>query len=290
MCGGCRFRVLGRRLNTHQGMRPRRSTAIATTINSCRDCGLVFSNPRPVPTSIGEHYDRPPEDYWTPDYFEGSDQHFREQVGWFHTLWTGRGKPRALDVGAGIGKTMDVLEREGFDTYGLEPSPPFRERAIARGIRPERLSLSSIEQADYGRDAFDLVVFNAVLEHLHDPAAGIEHALRWVGQDGLLSIQVPSARWLLARLLNAAYRAQGLDYVTNLSPMHPPYHLYEFTAGSFERHGQLSGYRVVARRWYVCQTFVPPPLDTVAERIMDSTRTGMQLEVWLARTGLPTCR
>ncbi len=57
MCRGRRFRVLGRRLNAHQGMRPRHGAAIATTINRCRDCGLIFSNPRPVPASVGHHYD-----------------------------------------------------------------------------------------------------------------------------------------------------------------------------------------------------------------------------------------
>ena len=68
-----------------------------------------------------------------------------------------------------------------------------------------------------------------MLEHLQDPAAALTRALGWLAPSGLIHVEVPSAKWLLGRLLNLATRGLGMDYVTNLSPMHPPYHLYEFT-------------------------------------------------------------
>jgi len=86
---------------------------------------------------------------------------------------------------------------------------------------------------------------------------------------------------LVARLLNLAYRVRGLDYVTNLSPMHPPYHLYEFTLESFVQHGRRTSYSVVDHRFYVCETFLPRVVDRLANRVMTATNTGMQLEVWL---------
>jgi hypothetical protein len=67
--------------------------------------------------------------------------------------------------------------------------------------------------------------------------------------------------------------------------MHPPYHLYEFTLASFERHAERAGYRVVAHELFVCQTSLPPPLGILARHAMEQTRTGMQLQVWLARAG-----
>jgi SAM-dependent methyltransferase len=236
---------------------------------------------------LAQHYDRPPEEYWLSDYFSDTDEQFHAQADRFRSLWTGTGKPRALDVGAGIGKTMDTLEHDGFDVYGLEPSPTFVKRAISRGIPAERVKIASVEEAEYGSDAFDLVNFSAVLEHLHDPGAAIERALGWLSPGGLICVDVPSARWLLARLVNMAYRAQGLDYVMNLSPMHPPYHLYEFTIESFERHARQTGYSVVGHQTFVCQTYLPPPLDTLARRVMKVTQTGMQLQVWLMRAGPP---
>jgi len=52
--------------------------------------------------------------------------------------------------------------------------------------------------------------------------------MSWLKTDGIMHIEVPSSDWLIARLLNFYYKIRGLDYVTNISPMHEPFHLYEF--------------------------------------------------------------
>jgi SAM-dependent methyltransferase len=287
MCGSGSSRVLGRRLDRHQGLRPRHRKAVATTVVQCGECRLIYADPRPIPELIAEHYDTPPEDYWVAAYFDEDPGYFQLQARSFDRLWRGSGTPRALDVGAGIGKAMRALARHGFDVRGLEPSRPFYDRAISSGVSADRLRLAPIEDVDYGPDTFDLVSFGAVLEHLRDPAAAIERALRWLAPGGLIHAEVPSARWLMGRLLNLVYRAQGLDYVTNLSPMHAPYHLYEFTPLSFRRHGRRAGYELVEHTLFAGQTFMPRPIDAVATRVMDATGTGMQLEVWLARPTPP---
>jgi SAM-dependent methyltransferase len=283
MCGSADAKVLGRRLNGHQGLRARHSVGIATTVVQCRECRLIYANPRPVPESLAHHYDRAPEDYWLDAYFRHDPEYFREQVGTFRRLWRGAGKPRALDIGAGLGKTLTALAQDGFDAYGLEPSPSFRDRALAGGVEAERLQLASLENAAYESGEFDFISFGAVLEHLHEPAAAIERALTWAAEGGLVHIEVPSATWLLSRLLNLVYRVEGVDYVTNLSPMHPPYHLYEFTLRSFELHALRSSYEVVAHCLHVGDTFLPRRLQSIATRVMAATGTGMQLEVWLRR-------
>ena len=282
MCGTRDARTLGRRLNAHHGLRPRRVVGIATTVVQCCRCGLIYANPRPVPESLAQHYDRPPEDYWLPSYFEGEGEYFAVAADRFRQLWSGGSIPRALDVGAGLGKAMSALERYGFDAFGLEPSAAFRERAVANGIDPDRLRLGSVEDTEYEAGSFDFVTFGAVLEHLQNPATALTRAVRWLTSGGLIHAEVPSANWLLARLLNIANRARGLNYVTNLSPMHPPYHLYEFTLDSFVQHGRrTTSYRVVGHRFYVCKTFLPVPADRLANRVMTATDTGMELEVWL---------
>jgi SAM-dependent methyltransferase len=281
MCHHTEQRILGRRLDRHQGIRPRKVVGISTTVVQCRGCGLIFSNPRPVPESIGDHYEKPPEQYWRPEQLETS------HVGGiplenFRHLHAGRsGALRALDVGAGLGQDMLQLAHAGFDTWGLEPSSAFREAAITRGVDPERLQLTAVETAAYEPHRFDLISFGAVLEHLHDPAMAVEHALSWLAPGGLIFAEVPSARWLMGRMLNLAYRVRGLDYVTNLSPMHDPYHLYEFTREAFARHGQRVGYRLAHVEIYACETFLPKRIEPLAQRAMDLTGTGLQLAVWL---------
>src|SRR5438045_7490849 len=121
---------------------------------------------------------------------------------------------------------MASLERAGFDVFGLEPSAPFREAAISRsGIPAERLSLAGMEEADYPEESFDFVTFGAVVEHLLDPAACLEQALRWTRPGGLIHAEVPSSDWLMARMLDLVYRVQGLDSTTHLSRMRRHLHL-----------------------------------------------------------------
>jgi SAM-dependent methyltransferase len=252
----------------------------------CGRCGLVFANPLPTPHDIAQHYDTPPEDYWKPEYFAVSSEYFSGQIDMFRRLWDGGTAPVALDIGAGIGKCMQSLTAHGFEAHGLEPSAAFRQAAIDRaGIDPNRLLLGAVETVSYEPGTFDFATFGAVLEHLPDPAAQIERVMTWLAPGGLVHLEVPSSDWLTSRLVNLAYRLQGLDYVTNLSPMHPPYHLYEFTAESFQRHALRAGHAVAHHRLLAGEdTFLPGP-DALWRAVMTRTGTGMQLEVWLRAVG-----
>jgi hypothetical protein len=246
---------------------------------------LIYADPLPIPVDLGQHYDKPPEEYWHEHYFNEADHYFGSQIDTFFHLWNGSGyvQPTALDVGAGLGKAMRSMAQRGLDAFGLEPSETFHARALEMGVEPGRLQLSSIEEADYPSDRFDFVTFGAVLEHLYDPASAIERALAWTRERGLMHIEVPSARWLTSRLGNLAYRLQGLDYSANISPMHVPYHLYEFTLTSFQEHARRAGYEVADHRRMTGRTFLPARLDKLGARVMAATGTGMQLEVWLRK-------
>jgi SAM-dependent methyltransferase len=291
-CNMCRApaetqRVLGKRLNRSQGRRPRRRIGITTSVVRCGACGLIFSNPLPLPADLQDHYGVPPDHYWTPAYFTVDPHYLADQIARFRSLTgTAVGKDRlmALDIGAGIGKGMIALRAAGFDAYGIEPSEPFYRMAIDKmGIAPETLQRAGIEDANFGAAAFDFITFSAVLEHLPDPAAALEKALSLLKPNGLIHVEVPSAAWLIGKIGNLFYRVFGSDYVVNLSPMHPPYHLYEFTLSAFERHGLAHGFRVRFHRYYVCQTYLPRPIGALLGRVMGATGTGMQLEVWLSR-------
>jgi ubiquinone/menaquinone biosynthesis C-methylase UbiE len=190
----------------------------------------------------------------------------------------------SLDIGAGLGKAMVALGNAGFDAHGFEPSKPFYERAISKmGIRPERLRLGMIETVDYPEGTFDFITFGAVLEHLYDPSAAIVKAMRWLKPGGLVHIEVPSSAWLINRLVNFYYRLAGTDYVANISPMHEPFHLYEFGLRSFREHALRQGYQIAFYEYYVCETYLPRAADFILKPLMRRTNTGMQLCVWLRK-------
>ena len=62
-------KILGKRLNKSQGKNPKGKPGISTTVCKCRNCGLIYSNPLPIPFDIQDHYGVPPEDYWKDSYF-----------------------------------------------------------------------------------------------------------------------------------------------------------------------------------------------------------------------------
>lgn len=278
-------KVLGKRLNKSQGVSVKNKTGITTTICKCKKCGLIYSNPQPIPESLQDHYGVPPEDYWVEDYFKISDDYFKHEIDVFKKLHEYSENLKFLDIGAGIGKQMIALEKQAFDVWGFEPSKPFYERAISRmGINPDRLKLGMIEEVEYDKNTFDFVSFGAVLEHLYHPNDAINKALDWLKPGGLLHIEVPSSDWLINKIVNAVYRLKGCDYVTNLSPMHEPFHLYEFSLNSFKKNAKLNNYEIAFYEYFVCQTYLPSSLDFILKNYMKSTDTGMQLSIWLRKT------
>ena len=278
-------KVLGRRMNRSQGIRPNKKTGISTTVMQCQACKLIFSNPLPIPATMSQHYGTPAEEYWKASYFEPDPNYYKEPIDTFFSLHKNTENLKALDIGAGIGKCMQALEKRGFDVYGLEPSEPFYAKALERmNIPAEKLKLSSLEDAEYSENFFDFITFGAVLEHLYDPSLAIKKALRWLKPEGLVHIEVPSSMWLTNKIYNLIYRIQGLDYVGNISPMHNPFHLYEFGLQSFKSHAQKNGYQIADYQFMVCDTFLPKIVDPFLKPIMEKTETGMQLEIWLRKT------
>jgi len=238
---------------------------------------------------VNAHYDVPPEQYLNYANLSVGDDYFAQELAWLERLAPTRLGMRSLDVGAGIGKAMTAMARRGFDAYGLEPSTTFYKHAVEHtGVSTDKLALASVETAEYPAEFFDFISFGAVLEHFYSPAASLARAVRWLKPGGLMFAEVPSARWLVSRLANVYYRLTGTDYVGNLSPMHPPFHLYEFTIESFQRHGAIAGYAVADHRHLVCETYMPPVVRSIAARYMAATATGMQLCVWLRKHGLAT--
>ena len=120
-------------------------------------------------------------------------------------------------------------------------------------------------------------------KHVYDPTDSIKRALNWVKPGGLIYIQVPSSNWLIGRFINWYYKLTGHAYVGNLSPMHEPYHLFEFTLKSFEENAKKLNYEIASHLYLVAGSYMPKMVDKVVRPYMKSTDQGMQLEVILRK-------
>lgn len=287
MCGEstAKHKVLGQRLNKTQGLRPGKKSGITVSVKKCRNCKLVYSSPQPVPFDIQDHYGIPPESYWIPQYFEISADYFSEQINVAKKLLDFKPGMRSLDIGAGIGKCMISMENAGFEAHGFEPSLPYYERAISKmNISKDRLRPGMMEEMEYEENSFDFITYGAVFEHLYHPAFCLEKSLKWLKPGGVIYIEVPSSGYLAARLINIFYRLTGTNYVSNLSPMHVPFHLYEFSLKSFTELSAQLGFVIKQHSFFVGRSIlVPRILAPVLNRYMKWTKTGMQLEVWISK-------
>lgn len=287
MCGESAdgHKVLGKRLNQSQGMNPRRKIGIATTVVRCTNCGLIYPNPLPIPFDLQDHYGIPPESYWNEEYFKADDGNMQSEFSLLSSLIEVTSGMKSLDVGAGLGKAMIFLENLGFESFGFEPSMPFYERAISRmGIHPSKLKFGRIEDIDYDENSFDFITFGAVLEHLYDPSSSITKAMSWLKPGGIMHFSVPSSDWLVARIANIFHRFNRTDYVVNISPMHEPFHLYEFNIKSFHEHAKKNNYKLAHYDIAVCDTYLPKIGDPLIKRLMKYTKTGMQIIGWLRKS------
>ncbi len=287
MCGSSadRHKILGQRLNQSQGFNPKSKIGISTTVMKCKNCGLIFSNPQPVPFDLQDHYGVPPENYWKPEYFTIDKNYIAGQIERTKSLSQFQQGMKALDIGAGLGKGMISLKNNGYDVYGFEPSVSFHKMAIEKmNIPPEKLKLGMIEEVDYQENFFDFISFGAVLEHLYDPSAALQKAFKWLKPGGLIHIEVPSSKYLIPKIFNFYFSLRGTNYVNNISPMHRPFHLYEFGIDSFRFHSNANNYEIAHHEYYVCDIyFIPKIFHGILTWYMAKTNKGMQLAVWLRK-------
>jgi ubiquinone/menaquinone biosynthesis C-methylase UbiE len=287
MCGdkADNHKVLGQRLNKSQGYKPKRKGGITVSILKCTNCELIYSNPQPIPFDLQDHYGTPPEAYWKDEYFVWKPNYFSTQIGEAKKLLNFKTGMKALDIGAGLGKGMLSMQKEKFDTYGLEPSIPFYERAISKmGIDKGKLKLGAIEELEYEPAYFDFISFGAVFEHLYEPAKCLEKALTWLKPSGIIHIEVPSSKWLLPKFMNLYFKLIGTNYVTNLSPMHAPFHMHEFDLKSFKELSNRLNFKIENYHYDVCSIFFFPVIfHKMLRSYMKAKDKGMQLTVYLRK-------
>jgi SAM-dependent methyltransferase len=102
----------------------------------------------------------------------------------------GSGKPRLLDVGAGLGVFPAAMCEAGWDAVALEPDARTVDhlRAVA-GVKALMDDLMHLDAAQVGR--FDAISFNKVLEHVEDPVSLLQAATDFLTPHGFVYVEVP---------------------------------------------------------------------------------------------------
>ena len=232
----------------------------------CADCGLCYLNPRPTEASIpllypehyGPHVDRgarepAPEPGWKAAlksrlalwHYRGASavgDRFSRLLLWPIHLYARLLRimlmpphapgARVLDVGCGRGDFLVARRLEGWDTFGVEPSP--RAAEIARRRTGGTVVTGSLADGRFAEASFDLVTLFHVLEHVSDPQGLMREVHRVLKPGGYMLIMLPNVESLELKLFGR-----------NWQPLEIPRHLLHFSKSTVLRLLRQTGFEVV---------------------------------------------
>lgn len=187
----------------------------------CKNCGLVYVNPRPTEKGLTRFYDK---------YFpaESSELWQQQMAGVFEReglskIREYKDSGRILDVGCGYGFFLKLVRDSDWESYGVEISEKTANYARQKlGLNVFR---GNLREAKFEDRFFDVVTFWYVLEHVPDPLEQLREANRVLKEGGLVIVRVPNMNVRIDRILSKFGRWAQPFYLIN-----PPRHLFDYTA------------------------------------------------------------
>lgn len=216
------------------------------SVVGCTDCGLVYVTPRLAPGALIESVYN--EGYWSSDAAKdrGYSDYRADEPLYIKTYERRRAvidrhfdQPgRVLDVGCAAGYFLSVMQKDGWDVRGLEPSEAIRARAVERlGTLPDgrpRVQAGLLGQAELEEGSFDLVTFWDVIEHIPDVRAALRTARSLLAPGGKLLIETQNVDSRAAKLLGPKW--QHYKHAE---------HIYHFNPATLRRLMGESGFEIL---------------------------------------------
>ena len=174
--------------------RDRRGGSLRTVL--CSETGLVRNDPVPDDEELAKFYSeeyriaykgaRRPRRRQILRNFRRVADHFR----CFRDVIEPAG--RVLDVGAGSGEFVFLMQSLGKESVGIEPNKDYSAWCREELGVDVRTAYIAPDLFDAGGGGFDLIRLNHVLEHLNDPVKYLAMVRAWLAPGGVVYVEVPN--------------------------------------------------------------------------------------------------
>jgi SAM-dependent methyltransferase len=208
----------------------------------CHACG--FGQPEALPV-LPRFFERMYDQRWSSEWVEGEchaaykDLIFETILAQLERRVPRTAERRLLDVGAHVGRFMQMAQRGGWAVEGIEVNPTTAACAERRtGSTVHRRSIGSV--AEDGR-RFTALTLTDVLEHIPDPVAVLRSAAALLVPGGVVAVKVPSGpgQWLKERARAALRPSHKISIAGNLV------HVNHFSVQSLRLALERAGFRAV---------------------------------------------
>jgi len=207
----------------------------------CRQCGLIYVNPRPIREEMDKFYPK--------EYYNEQNQISKLVVKLVHYMkiqntMSFKKKGRILDVGCGDGGFILHFKKRGWEVYGIDTSEAACKLAIEKLGR--NIFNCKLKDCHFPDSYFDVVTLNHVLEHMSDPNGELREIHRILKDGGILLLSTPNIDCLQFKITRE--RWFGLDL---------PRHLYHYSHKTIVSILKKNGFNVVK----VIRPLLDLPLD-----------------------------
>ncbi len=207
----------------------------AIGLSRCRECSLVFTNPRPADRELNAFYGG--NAYVCHDTAGSTAAQAKSDLILSRAadLLPAEAPRSLLDYGAGGGDFLLHARSRGWNVQGFEPGRRGLETCRKLGLEV----VASPEALPAGK--FGLVTLHHVLEHIARPASALREIRRLLAPGGRLLVEVPNVASLRARLATPLLsRTCGIDERYRAFPIHLMY----YTDGALRETLARSGWEV----------------------------------------------
>ncbi|HEU0051933.1 MAG TPA: class I SAM-dependent methyltransferase [Longimicrobium sp.] len=203
-----------------------RYTGATVDVARCEGCG--FGQPVALP-ALADYFGRMYDQRWSEEWMRGElvsgykDLIFRTVVDGLATR-TGAGRRTLLDLGAHVGRLLQVARDAGWQAEGVELNPSTAAFAAREtGLPVHRQDAGALSAGGRRWAAATLV---DVLEHIPDPVRALESARGVLEPSGWLAVKVPHGRNQLLKehvraKLDRGYRATVADNLVHVNHFGP---------------------------------------------------------------------